>query len=1026
MDMGPVSRFLQLDQLHSSYFILVTLATLALLAGALYYVGLLGRLIQALGLLVRGAIRQGFRVWERLLAWAEWPLFLAMILGLLGVGSAAGRAVPGLAILCGLLPLVMGIAACLAYMFIDLERYEVERGYKAMHDPMKGQELAHHLLRYGQQVSVLLLAVAALGVIGGFAMLNWGLARTVGGRWYRLEEEPAYADFVAYALVHIYSVVDLLDLANSRHLLRVGVVKPAGWPTSTLLILFKTFLTLVLLQQIFASVRKGKLLSEMIADFWSPHEPIHQRARMALPQYGAAAIGPLLASLRSVANLTKEQRDQLPLVMAMMGPSSIPSLVGHLRDPHEHVRAVVAAALGHLHALNAVPLLASLVHDPSDMVRLSVVEALGLMGDASASAKRKRRRLFRPLAQGRRWWWRKAGTPGAPSDPTPLSVHALRRALGDISGAVRSQAASALGRVGTPAAAVAPALIGLLKDSDETVRCQAAQALACVGGGTEETVDALVELLQDTSVSVKASAARALGALRTRAAPAVPALIPLLHDRDELVRTAAADAVAQAGPLDPQATEALAEGLASPDTVVQAQTAEALAAIGTVAQEAAPALVEALENGSDRVRAKAADALGKIGEAAADIAVPSLMRALHDKDNWVSAMAAEALGEMGESADAAVPALIRSLQHSNPLVRSNAAEALAKMGPAADGARSALEKAARDADGGVRSQAIRALGTMGRRTMSTEPLVLAGLQDADPLVRQAAVEAVGQWGEAQELLLSSLLRMLEDANDQVKVQVIQVLPKLAGPTAAVMDGLCRCLLEDDSTWVQMNAALALGQLGGGAAAAGGALLRAAQTAEESVREQAMWALAKLQPPEMAQAFATGLKDASADIRKVASGGWIKAAAIPEEVLPALVEALRDPESVVRANAARALGRLDILPAVAITPLIDCTADSSDSVRLSATMALQRAPAAAAAETMRHLLQDPGARIRLVAAGVLLSTEPSESQAEAILKEALSDPSPQVRKAAAQLVESLGAAGAPSGSTLQQQGACSGD
>jgi hypothetical protein len=296
-----------LDQLHSSYLILFTVAALALAAGILFYIGLLGWVIQILSVVVRGTVRWGFLLWARFLAWARWPVFLAVVLGLLAGGCAAGSAFPGLVIVCGLVPLFMGVTACLAYMFLDLERYEVERGYKAMHNPMKGQELAQHLVRYGHQVGVPLLAAAAVGVIGGFALLNLGICQSVGGTWYRLaEEEATYPDFLAYALINLYSIVDLLDLANSRRLLSVAHVKTAAWPASSLLIVFKTFFTFVLLQQIFASVRKGKLLAEMIADFWSPHEPIRERARTALPQYGAIAIGPLLVSLRSVSTLTKE------------------------------------------------------------------------------------------------------------------------------------------------------------------------------------------------------------------------------------------------------------------------------------------------------------------------------------------------------------------------------------------------------------------------------------------------------------------------------------------------------------------------------------------------------------------------------------------------------------------------------------------------------------------------------------------------------------------------------------------------
>ena len=66
----------------------------------------------------------------------------------------------------------------------------------------------------------------------------------------------------------------------------------------------------------------------------------------------------------------------------------------------------------------------------------------------------------------------------------------------------------------------------------------------------------------------------------------------------------------------------------------------------------------------------------------------------------------------------------------------------------------------------------------------------------------------------------------------------------------------------------------------------------------------------IQPPEGAEGFEAGLSDAAAEVRVVASAGWIKAASVPATIGPALVEALRDPEPQVRANAAHALARLD--------------------------------------------------------------------------------------------------------------------
>ena len=144
----------------------------------------------------------------------------------------------------------MGAIACLAYMFIDLERNEVERGYKAVHNPLKGQVLALNLKRYGKQVRIPLLISATVALIGGFALFNQGLYETIGREWYEVADErrePIYADFLAYALTKILGIVDVLDLARSHHILGAAFVRQAAWPASTLLAGFKLFFTMVLL-----------------------------------------------------------------------------------------------------------------------------------------------------------------------------------------------------------------------------------------------------------------------------------------------------------------------------------------------------------------------------------------------------------------------------------------------------------------------------------------------------------------------------------------------------------------------------------------------------------------------------------------------------------------------------------------------------------------------------------------------------------------------------------------------------------
>ena len=963
-----------LDQKRSSYSVLAGLLGAGLAAGGLFKIGLIGWALGLFGRVVRWSVRAGFRTWEVCLSWAHWGVFLGIALAVLTVGALFAADVPPVAVGCGLLAAVMGAATCLAYMFIDLERYEVGRGYKAVHNPMKGQAPAVYLARYGDRVGVPLLVSAAVAAIGGFALLNQGLYEAGGQGWYAVSDPdgPAFVDFLAYSLVHLLRVVDVLDLADSKQLIHVSLVRQAAWPATVLLAGFKSFFTLVLLQQVFASVRQGRLLAETIADFWSPHEPIHARARTALPQYGAAAIGPILVSLRSATALTKEQRDQLPPILAAIGPCTVPVLTRHLADPHEDVRAVAAAALGHLHTRDAVPHLARLATDPGDHVRQAAAEALGQIGAALAKAARAPR--WRDERPARRWPWAGRSRRKQPAgDPTELCVATLRSLLGDDLALIRGQAAESLGEIGSAAGAATDELADLLHDADESVRCRAAVALGRVGADADGAAVALETALDDAAAAVRAAAARGLGFMGRAAAAAAPRLVQLLQDRDDGVRAEAADAVARIGPLDDEATAGLVEGLASPDNVVRAQTAEALGRVGAPAEEAAPALVEALADRNDVVRAKAVEALGKIGEAAADVAVPSLVRALHDRDSWVSALAAEALGKQGDGAAVA---------------------------------RAALERAAGDEDGGVRAAAVRALGGLGDPTPTTLRLARAALADPDPVVRAAAVTAVGAWDRPADEVAADLLPLLADPNDRVKVRVAEVLPGRAGADGAVVEGLCRALREDDSTWVQIHAALALARLGPAAAAAGPDLLRAARTAEAAVREQAVRALAMIQPPEAVEAFVAGMKDASADVRLLASAGWMKMHAIPDDAVAALVDALRDPEPQVRANAAHALGRLDALPPAAVPALRECAADPVEALRLNAAVALRLAPPAEAAAALAPLLADPSVKVRLVAARGLLAADPADPAAEAVVREALADPSPRVREAAEELARNL--------------------
>ena len=59
--------FIELNELHSSYLVLISLAALALTVGLLVYTGLLTGILRVLGVAVGWTIRTGFLLWERLL-----------------------------------------------------------------------------------------------------------------------------------------------------------------------------------------------------------------------------------------------------------------------------------------------------------------------------------------------------------------------------------------------------------------------------------------------------------------------------------------------------------------------------------------------------------------------------------------------------------------------------------------------------------------------------------------------------------------------------------------------------------------------------------------------------------------------------------------------------------------------------------------------------------------------------------------------------------------------------------------------
>src|SRR2546430_1609458 len=82
------------------------------------------------------------------------------------------------------------------------------------------------------------LVAATIGVVGGFTLPNQALYETVGRDWYKVGDsaaEPGFIDFLAYTLINLFRVVDLLHIASSYQVLEVTFVEQSRWPAATLL-----------------------------------------------------------------------------------------------------------------------------------------------------------------------------------------------------------------------------------------------------------------------------------------------------------------------------------------------------------------------------------------------------------------------------------------------------------------------------------------------------------------------------------------------------------------------------------------------------------------------------------------------------------------------------------------------------------------------------------------------------------------------------------------------------------------------
>jgi HEAT repeat protein len=214
-----------------------------------------------------------------------------------------------------------------------------------------------------------------------------------------------------------------------------------------------------------------------------------------------------------------------------------------------------------------------------------------------------------------------------------------------------------------------------------------------------------------------------------------------------------------------------------------------------------------------------------------------------------------------------------------------------------------------------------------------------------------------------------------------------------GDSTAVIAALQRAL-EDSVASVREDAAYALGRLESEAAVPV-LVARLSHDPAPKVREMIAWALGQIESHAGTEALAsTALHDDAEDVRAMAV--WALGQVSDPSAVPALEQVLHDRSLEVRGRAAWALGT--IAPSKAPSGLIAALGDPAPEVRERAAWALGQISDSTAASRLAVAMRDSSAQVRKAAMWAVGQT--GGGAAQSALIEALHDTDPEVRARAA--------------------------
>jgi len=638
---------------------------------------------------------------------------------------------------------------------------------------------------------------------------------------------------------------------------------------------------------------------------------LRELAAEALEAIGTAEVVPELLKHVNSKNSAVVVTSVKLLGMSHSEEATLP-LICRLHQSNPAIQIAVVRALGEIADCRASEPLAGIARQTDNhRLRQEVVSALGRIGDTVAVATLVWA-LCHPDEETHRW----AESTLTQIDPSLVknaliellnhssprvrqtsarlcgrlhitdSVDALVALLDrDKNPYIQSEAALALGKIGSPGAVAALSrLVETVKDNRYIAKA-AVEALVAIG--SPDAAKVISGTLQHWAREVRLSAVQGLGQINTQFSmsrltraieseqdeeilsamlaalqngsgnAAAQGLAYFMHHAQEAIAAQAMRVLVQNG--SERAIRSLVEAMAFEEESLRLIAIQAVGTHGV--KQAIPRLLGALrrpKKEDEPTRRAATQALIQIG---ANSCLPDLFKLLEHRSPYVQQAACRVLG--GLKATEAVQPLANLLEVENAYTCQAAAEALRQI--ASDEAVEKLIGVLQHEDWQVRRVVLRALEEM--RVESSVPVIAEMLDDSMFYVRLAAVNALGSIGtpEAIRTLCLAALDLAPDIREKT-LELLSAVPPESETTDVAADGL-RLLLVDSDHNRRRRVIRSLATNPSHRAVR--SLLQAVGDRDHVVREKAIIALGRRKVLEALEALLDARYDPSESVRKAA-------------------------------------------------------------------------------------------------------------------------------------------------------------